>query len=543
MSPLEILSCLGATGDGADKQSDESPAPDHNKQDCKTDTSLVSQASTVKYSYYGHVPYTQFEPQVMELCRRLWPAPTDKATKKSLTKRRRQALARALRLKQLLLPPQSNNAPRDFVIEHLRGGSFNRVVGITMVEQDEPNTRMVLRIPRGNLAEPEHDVTILQFVQDHVVVPIPEVISYDFTRNNPLKAPYVLQQRIPGLDLESKIRSYPDLTHEQKKMFVDEFCQILMNLQFIEHPYAGKIDARLSDEGEKEFTVGPFPNAHESDELIAKRAAEMPFFKIRKYGDTKISEDGASSDSASSSAGKPEHQTPFFFIMTQFGRSKYQVLEYCPSAIWEPDCVTDRLVTAAIQMNDLGYLDAFEDEKHSFCLTHYDLDPRNIMVDIEEDGKLKITGILDWDLAMFAPKWVHCRPPMWIWNWLDGGNEDHRKANDTPPTEEQQELKELFDENMGSDYTFCAYNTAYRLARTLFRIALWGICSEKAVDDAESLLEEWEEFYEQGNIEDASGDDEGVKKVEEEPVEGSEADADAGNDGNIEKGASSERSD
>jgi len=500
--------------DNQESDTDEIEASDINQ-------SPVSQASTLKFEYCGHIPYSQFEIQVKELCHVLWPASDEEAAEKPLVESIRQRFTDAFGPSDPFSSPLSVPTSKEFAIEHLRGGSFNRVVGVTTIEKDVPKSRMVLRVPRGNLAEPEHDVTILQFVQVYAsMIPTPEVISYDLTRNNPLNAPYVSQKRVPGLDLESETRSYLDLTQEQKIMFVEEFCQVLVDLQGIEHPYAGRIDTRVDDKGTKEYTVGPFVYGPESDELIAKRSASMPFFKIRKFGDETTSDDAPK---ASSSTGKPDHQTPFFFLMTQFGRWKYLQLELSPDCIWDTYDLSDRLVSAAIQMNELEFLDPFKDEAHSFCLTHYDLDPRNIMVDVQEDGSLKISGILDWDLAMFAPKWVHCRPPMWIWNWLDGGNEDQRKANDMPPTEEQQELKELFEDLVGWEFKQCAYHTAYRLARTLFRLALYGYQSDHAIDDAEKLLEEWDEYYQSRQSNDVEGEDE----------QGSEADEDTDDENTV----------
>lgn len=34
---------------------------------------------------------------------------------------------------------------------------------------------------------------------------------------------------------------------------------------------------------------------------------------------------------------------------------------------------------------------------------------------------------------------------MWLWAWNDEDEEDERLANDTPPTPELRELKQLFD--------------------------------------------------------------------------------------------------
>lgn len=49
--------------------------------------------------------------------------------------------------------------------------------------------------------------------------------------------------------------------------------------------------------------------------------------------------------------------------------------------------------------------------------------PRNIMMDIDIDNSLTIPGILDWDSAVIAPKFVGCVPVMWIWAWNYGEDE------------------------------------------------------------------------------------------------------------------------
>ena len=512
MSPCGSTNCSDAAVDGANTQlprSASSSGSIDETQGGNTDKSLISQTSTLKFDWCGHVPYTQFESQIRDLAHILWPASIVTETEKPFVERIRRRVTEAFGLKEPVSPPQSIRDSKEFVIEHLKGGSYNRVAAITTIEKDKPATQMVFRVPRGDWANPEHDITILQFAKEHVKhIPIPEVFSYDLTSNNPLNSPYVLQKRIPGLDLESKTRSYPDLTHEQKLTFVEEFCQILVDLKSVEHPYAGRIDTRINDKGEKEFTVGPFPYEPESDELIALRAAELQFFKVRKYGEEASSDypPPDTTNDASDTKSRPKDQTPFHFLMTQFGRFKRQSLMQRPHLISEPYSLESRLVNMAIELNERDYLDSFEDEAHAFCLTHYNLDPCNIMVDIQDDGTLKITGILDWDLAMFAPKWVHCRPPMWIWNWLDGGSEDQSAADDTPPTEEQQELKELWEDLMGSSFIICAYRPEYRMARILFRLALSGLRSPEDYESARLLVDEWEEYCEDQKSE---GGDEG----------------------------------
>ena len=61
-------------------------------------------------------------------------------------------------------------------------------------------------------------------------------------------------------------------------------------------------------------------------------------------------------------------------------------------------------------MDDTGFLC---DDGYSRC--HLDLNaaPRNVMVNIQADGSAAITGILDWDSAVFGPKFVGCAPPIY----------------------------------------------------------------------------------------------------------------------------------
>ena len=454
--------------------------------------SEISRSSTMKF---GHVSYSEFESQVKELCCHLWPAPVDAAAEKPFIKRMQKRVAGAFGLKEPSSPLTLVRPSKEMIFEPMRGGSFNRVIGVTTIDEDKTESRMVLRVARGDWAHPEHDATILQFVMKHAVfdgipIPIPEIIAHDFTSDNPLGAPYLLQKRIAGSDLESKTRSYPDLTHEQKKLFIKQFSKILLDLRSIEHPYAGKIDARIDKTGEQIFTVGPFPLESESAQFIHKGLTTSPFYETRDFG---VPEEV--SDDPIIASYRAKHRKPHFFLISQFGRERALNLIHNPSEILN-NSIQDQLATVADQMNDFGCFTVFEDEEaQPFCLSHHDLDPRNIMVDIQEDGYPKITGILDWDLAMFAPKWVHCQPPMWIWNWLDGESEDQRKANDNPPTEEQKELKELFEECVGSEFNVYAYHTAYRLARQLFRFSLSGIHCNQQYTDAEALIEEWDEFY------------------------------------------------
>ena len=90
-----------------------------------------------------------------------------------------------------------------------------------------------------------------------------------------------------------------------------------------------------------------------------------------------------------------------------------------------------RLSIIAREMDELGCLGS-----SPFVLCHEDLAARNIMAKVNNDGLLKITGVLDWDGAMFAPRFMSCLPPDWIWDWNTfWGSEDDEPEPYKLPTD------------------------------------------------------------------------------------------------------------
>ena len=421
--------------------------------------------------------------QIKDLCLQLWP-PTksmNQKPSKRARKRLRKRMANALQGNSQAQGSVSALAGK-LEVERIRGGSFKKVAGIDAMDQDgKVEKRMVIRVAQETLDPTPRDVSILRFVRKHTDLPVAEILACDWTENNPLSIPYVIQSRVPGRDLESEIQSYPSLSHKQKLSFVEQYCKILSQMREVQHPWPGDI---TSTDGDTTFSIEPFEIFHEQlDPKYADRPKLIPYFKTRPFG---VAEDATDEDPDTASY----MQSPLYLFEAQFGRWRTIELGLDPTGIWVPN-IWQRMQVAVNQMYEHGCLNSEYN-----CLTHFDLDPRNIMVEIQ-DGDAKITGIVDWDLAMFAPDFVSCKPPMWIWNWVDGGGEDEAHADDDPPTEEQQELKDLFDELMGIDYTWKAYQPHYRIARELFRFARYGLRFGLTHAMAEKVLDEWDVLYEE----------------------------------------------
>ena len=479
--------------------------------------SYVSQTSTEEYC---QTPFEEFSLQVRELCEQLWvaqPTPEDDSEPARPTYNGCPANAAPLGVKE-------------FALEKMKGGGFNRVIGIDITDSREESgeaTRLVLRVPRFVHARPDRDVTTLRFVRKYTSIPVPEVVVYDFTKKNPLDSPYLVQARIPGhtLQTDPSPSYYPNLSHKQKCIVAKEVGRILREIQAVEHSSPGLIEGTFDPDGGEEYTVRYLEISAGYDAVDTEPGlnTDGPFFQPQIYR--------ANSDAIAGPAGRniPFKDSTYYFLLVQFGRLRASELRRDPAMIgwWD---YYERLAIMARQMDDL---DLLGDSKN--CLCHLDLNiaPRNIMAHVDSDESLTISGILDWDSAIFAPRFVGCVPPMWIWAWSDE-EEDETHANDTPSTPEQQELKRLFEDAVGPAFLEYAYRPEYRLARRLFQLAKDGMRSNEDHTEVESLLAEWatiyktytvdelsEEKHSEGSV--GSNDTEGEEMTKEpsEPSEGS----------------------
>lgn len=456
------------------------------RQSKNSNSSNVSFTSTIEYS---QTPFDQYTHQVKELCHLLWNS-SPKVFQDIKPSRIERLFGGANnRVAGILLPKRSRSArasapTKEFLIDRLRGGGFNRVVGITIKHStDQEVTQLILRVPRFEDTRPDREVAVLRFVHQYSKIPVPEVKYADFTNNNPLKQSYVIQNRIPGYDLQTRTNPtfYLSLNHEQKCTFAKEFALILLELHDIMHPFPGLIEASADSDNDQDFTVRPFDLRSSSGyEPELDLNTKLPFFQVRPFV-----KDWEPPETP------PLEQSTYYFMIAQFGRWKALDLRCDPASIRWSKCY-DRLVTMAAQMDDLGFLGNDEN-----CVCHLDLlgAPRNIMADIKSDGLLSITGILDWDSAVFAPRFVGCAPPMWLWAW-DEEEEDEKHANDTPSHPGDQEIKKIFEETVGDWFLLYAYKPEYRLARELFRFAKAGIRSSTENEEVEELLKEWARIYE-----------------------------------------------
>ena len=425
-------------------------ASEHSQR--QSDSSRISDRSETSTLRYGHEPFESFKGRVESLCHQVW-------ISTPVSSRLKDQLARFLRWNITRKSKPSKQLRFDF--ERMAGG-YNRIIGIDVVDESSGHRkRYIVRVPRWKgIARPDRDVAILEYVRKHSSIPIPTVVKSDYTTRNPLGSSYVIQERIPGKDLQNSDRRFPDLNFEQKVAFTKRFAQILTEIMALQSTAPGQIEPTSRRATKKDF--------------------QLRHFKVESNYSGELHE----LDDLSFSNSTPNYKNTLAFFQSQFRRWSIAAAGRSISKV----TFMERFSAVASQMDEAGFLG-----DNRYCLCHLDLAmaPRNILVDIAEDVSLAITAILDWDEAVFAPSFVACTPPMWIWAWSDNEDEDESKANETPKTEEGKKLKSLFEQTVGQDYLRYTYQPEYRIARRLFDFALQGLHSSWKMEEANELINEW----------------------------------------------------
>ena len=434
-----------------------------------------SETSTLKYS---QTPFEEHKTQVQQLCCLLWspssPAKAPSPFAKELRSSSSSRILGVLRKKKVTPAPEPKAPSKKFLIERMRGGSYNRVTGITILDPNgKEETRVVLRVPRSAYhSTPEREVAILRYVRQYTSIPVPEVIAVDYTSNNLLKDPYVIQKRIPGMNIW-EAKQEREITTEEWCTVAREVGRTMLELQKVTNPTPGLLESSLNEDGTYSFSVMPFDikSAHDPHwkEKAAAVTAEKKASVLRLY-----------------------KKSTFLFLITQFGRWMADELAQRPDGIYNWDFM-HRLAKVAGQMERLCLLG-----DNVNCLTHLDLAGRNIMVEFHPGEPLKIRGYLDWDSAVFAPRFVSCAPPWWLWQDDDDETDyqdDESRANETPRQAHKLEIKRAFEESVGEEFLTYAYKPHFQLARKLFHIAKHGNSSTSQLQMVEDFLDEWAAFY------------------------------------------------
>ncbi|KAI1073877.1 kinase-like domain-containing protein [Whalleya microplaca] len=380
-------------------------------------------------------------------------------------------------------------------IEEHEGGGWNKIFPVTITE-DNITQQYILRIPRV-FFDIKQTVLILKHLrQTQDEIPVPAVVHFDTTHENSLNYPFVVLRKIPGTSLKNV---YSHLTQSQKIIVARKLGELCRKMQSITSPYAGLMKAPADSETSAESSVWIMPFGLKPDSAI-------PDHKVEDMHDDMLTPETLRKD--------PPELTAEGILTMAFKRQLFYSTNR--DFFWEVE-IQEKSLDAIQEMAKDGLLG-----DNTVCLWHTDLFPRNIMVDVEtEPSNPIITGLLDWDEAAYAPRFVASRPLDWLWDLETWGphaekheaekdnNSEHDAESDgegepstddepleavQPRTSEELEIKQAFDEAAGEAYALAAYEPRLIIARRLLHHSLHPEWEDAILEKFETVLDHWEDL-------------------------------------------------
>ena len=374
-----------------------------------------------------------------------------------------------LKIEQLLSDIGLNN----FSVEALQHGYTYQNCVYALEAPGISQERYILRVPVcPDLREKDkmceaiiNEVHLLNHLADKLL--IPRVKAYSATPRNALNTPFSIQTRLPGQSLDNVFQT---LSYEDKVTVADQFIDLLRKIESVNFSTAGTFtgstdlpEAMIDYAKTSAPSVTPFTEGDEdfvqNPTCLRDRVGPNVKALLTSHLDGWIVQE---------LKGDEVHQS---FIVPPFRRLLALIKDMCHEG----------------SLNDGPY---------PVVLNHWDLEPRNIMVE-KINGAWKICGIIDWDGASALPRPLARRPPAWIWDFepdmMTGYLDNDFHPNDQL-SEEDAALKNYFDRKAAAilpDYVEDAYGRG-RWLRRIWILVKNKIHSSWYLDLMDQLLKDWD---------------------------------------------------
>jgi hypothetical protein len=258
---------------------------------------------------------------------------------------------------------------------------------------------LVLRVSGRHLPRIKtlNEVGVMTWIQDNTTIPIPTIIRYDETENNPIGHEFTLLEKAPGTSVD---KIYDALSEGAKRQLVEQLTEILIQLHSKpwENGYVGGLV--LQDEV---VVNGP---------VIEETLWQIP--DIQKYW---------SSEETLSTLNPIEGPFPNYTAYSSAFLEKY-IYAISKHPTLEPFRDMIPRLQAFIQVIDSPERMAKLNDV-VYVLAHKDLHFANIMCSTQGN----ITGILDWEFSSVvpAPRWNPPRAFLWNGQHTPESREEHTK--------------------------------------------------------------------------------------------------------------------
>ncbi|KAF2132868.1 hypothetical protein P153DRAFT_364127 [Dothidotthia symphoricarpi CBS 119687] len=306
----------------------------------------------------------------------------------------------------------------------------------------------------------KRSIANLYAIEPHLALPIPRVLKFDLTTNNPLGQPYVIQHRLRGYSLE-KLWEY--LNPKQMVSAVREITKLVEMTAAVVAPGAGLV---------------------QSDNFPTTKAS---VFELEKFPIPSLRDVHPMVNKTNKAATEPAlPQIPIEFLIEQCDRWREIEPDACTGS---EEKTWRKFIAIARSLNIDGWLDL------TFHLVHGELVPKNILAVVKDSSSIEITGIVGWSSTYFAPKFEVYRAPFWAWDGQDGETIDT-----DPPNAVDVPLKKAFCKTASEEYIRFAFSPEAAIARRVFRVLRNGMQGKEQQSYAYDVVAKWETLHPGDNL-------------------------------------------
>lgn len=260
---------------------------------------------------------------------------------------------------------------------------YHGIYFITVPHDGQPSPRkLVLRVSGNHLPhiKTANEVAILSWIAQNTTIPIPELVSYDATANNPIGHEYTLLTHVPGVTLSDVWQS---LDEDEICLIIDQLIDMLAQLHAHEWDAIGGL--RINEDGQ--IVVGP--------------VLEETFWQIPE-----IESLWPAGESVDTLNIRGPYASYVDYISAHIERYAHAIrihdkLRFMRDVLPRLDAVPHALAQHAAQLNRV-----------KLRLAHKDLHFANLLYDRDRG---RITAVLDWEFSGVVPftKWNPARAFLW----------------------------------------------------------------------------------------------------------------------------------
>ncbi|KAM7190064.1 Protein kinase-like domain containing protein [Naviculisporaceae sp. PSN 640] len=351
-------------------------------------------------------------------------------------------------------------------VKPIHGGSYNRVVSIMINGQP----RYILRIPRcPEKSDVEGEVAPLLFLQRHTPILSPKVTAYDIRANNVINAPFMIQERLPGICL------YPgwfNITDTEKLRVAHDLGVVFRQI----------LNTRSSKPGRLLFPVGQTGLNADVFLVPIRPKYEAPWHLHSAQG-----------------AQPWDPKSPATQSVAEFMKSLIQTRVSNALKCWPKNKKTPEMLSRLIgiieEIDKRGSL-----RNVQYSLYHWDIAARNIIFNAEAGKNDSCLGIIDWDDCLFAPSFMPCEPPSWLWDSSKLRSISAESLIETSPGDGDGEfsakLRQVFTDAAGPEYQRYSQDPIYEITRKIVEYGIKGTRdkTDEKGEEAAELLELWQEY-------------------------------------------------